>query len=219
MPRSFHPYRAFGQPAATESIVLSSWLSHPLSDLALIDHAFDVCWVRESSSTMRILHGGREIDCHFSTYGDGRILDSFSPVLAHVYTPFVARHRVDGSSTLEAQVVTTILDHPRLRVTDPVVASLYGNGYTLQSALEDRPNMVAKGGDIYAPIPENWGVRVANAFAHETGQRSHLVRALEPRIVAEACVVWHSRREGVPDATAIQSDLLARYATPAAIPV
>jgi hypothetical protein len=44
---------------------------------------------------------------------------------------------------------------------------------------------------IYAGIPDDWGIKHPNEFAHERGQPSHRIARLKGRDVAER-VVWHS---------------------------
>ncbi len=162
---------------------------------------------------MRLTHGGVELDASFSSYVDGAFLDSFISSVEETFVPFVKRHSVGPQSTLCAQVVITIHDTPYLRIDDPVVARIFPGQESLRWALDDLERSRAMGLDIYANPPSTWGVKSPNAFAHEPGQLTHLVRHLDRRDVAER-VVWHSAKEMSPEPRVLEglrADLLKEF--------
>lgn len=213
MTATFHPNRSRGPVVAVEDITLSSWVSHPMEGRAIMDHAFRVHWVRKSASTMRLVHGGHEIDSAFSTYVDVSAFDSFASAIENIFLPFVRRHQVGAQSTLRAEVITSISDHPWLPIDDPVVARLYSAQDALQWALQDLARSRAAGLEIYASIPDEWRVKRPNEYAHEDGQQPYVLQRMEARDVAQR-VVWDSGMEEELDLDSVRASLIAEFGTP-----
>lgn len=198
MSADLYLHRSRSSVVRVEDVLLSSVVSHPLQGRTIVDHTFRIHWERASSSTMRLTHGGVELDASFSSYVDGAFLDSFISSVEETFVPFVKRHGVGSQSTLCAEVVMTIHDTAYLRIDDPVVARIFPGQESLRWALDDLERSRAMGLEIYANLPSTWGVKCPNAFAHEPGQLTHLVRHLGRRDVAER-VVWHSASDMLPE--------------------
>lgn len=200
-----------------EDLVLSSSVHHPLQGRTIIEHTFKIHWLRESCSTMRLVHGDVPLDAAFGVYRDWSGFDSFASVLENIYLPFVARHALTPASSLRAEVVTSIVDYPYLPIDDPTVERLFGHHDSLRWALDDLPRSRAAGMEIYAGISDDWGIKRANEFAHERGQPAHLIARVQHRDVAER-VVWHSGMATEPSAAhreALRAALAEEFGPPA----
>lgn len=174
-----------------EDQVLSSSVHHPMQGRTIVDHTFRIHWLRESCSTMRLMHGGTDLAMAFGTYIDWTGFDSFTSVIKDVYLPFVRKHKVKPESSLRVEVVASIADTPYLLLDDPVVGQMHGGQDSLRWALEDLPRARGEGMEIYAGVSDDWGIKRVNEFAHERGQPMYLIARMQPREVAER-VVWHS---------------------------
>ena len=145
---------------------------------------------------MRLMHGDEEIDARFSTYVDMRPFDSFKSVIENVYRRFVHDHKVLPTSSLVAEVVTTIQDTPLLSLDDDVTQLL--GTYTRNRGLQENAKRLAEGlpHRCYGSLPSWWGRKVTNCFAHETGQLPHMLSTVEAKPVA-VVVAWTSAK-GLP---------------------
>ncbi|MHB1702245.1 MAG: hypothetical protein ACYCSN_19345 [Acidobacteriaceae bacterium] len=206
-----------GLVASTEVITLSTWLNHPVDGRTPIDRQFRLNWLRTSESTLELTHGGHVLDTrNAGTYVDNTIFDSFQNILQMNFMPLCEKHGIGPDSTLIALVRTTIKDMPVLALDDafPGPRTRYDEDEN-QRSIKKNIEREAKGwhGRYWRRVPEGWGIKIPNEFAHEPGQPSHLIPTLRDREVA-SIVVWDSKR-GMPrdpeDVIAIKTDLQARF--------